>query len=118
MSVQAVLLPVFAYVALVFGVLGGLIATAGDKRYGDHFRNLFELPVLFLALVAFALITRKTDMVFVVLEWLYVLTRAGHAAIHLTRNTQPARGIVFAASAAVLALAWILFAVEILSASV
>lgn len=116
MSVQAVLLPVFVYVALCYATLGGMIVTKGDSRFGAHFRNLYEMPVLFLALVAFALITRRTDTLFVVLEWLYVALRLVHAAIHVTRNTQPARGAAFAASAAVLGLAWIVFAVGVLFA--
>lgn len=122
MTVQDVLLPVFVYVILVFAVLGGLIVTrtthrdAGAALFSANFRNQFEMPVLFLAVVALALITRRTDTLFVVLEWLFVLARVLHAGIHVTRNVIPWRSAAFAASAAVVAILWIELAIGVMAA--
>ena len=122
MTVQDVLLPVFVYVALVYAVLGGLIVTRASRReagaalFAANFRNQFEIPVLFFAVVALALITKRTDTLFVVLEWLFVLARVVHAGIHVTRNVIPWRSTAFAASAAVVLILWIELALGVLAA--
>lgn len=122
MTVQDVLLPVFVYVAVVYVVLGGLIITRVSGReasaglFAANFRNQFEIPVLFFAVVALALITRRTDTLFVVLEWLFVLARVVHAGVHVTRNVIPWRSTAFAVSAATVAVLWIELAVGVLAA--
>lgn len=122
MTVQEVLLPVFVYVILVYVVLGGLVVTRASRReesaalFAASFRNQFEIPVLFLTVVALALITRRTDTLFVVLEWLFVLARVFHAGIHVTQNVVPWRSTAFAASAVVVLLLWIELALGVLAA--
>ena len=121
MTVQEVLLPVFAYVILVYIVLGGLAVTRTSRSearaslFAANFRNHFEVPVLFFAVVALALITRRTDTLFVVLEWLFVLARVAHTGIHVTRNVIPWRSAAFAASAAVVLILWLEFAIGVLA---
>lgn len=122
MTVQSVLLPVFVHVLLVFGILGGLIVTGsqGSARavqFSAHLRNQFEMPVLFLVLVVVAMIVHRTDTLFVVLEWLFVLARLLHAGIHVTSNRQPWRGAVFAVSSLILLVGWIKLALEVLTAA-
>lgn len=122
MTVQAVLLPVFVYVILVYVVLGGLVATRASQReagatlFAANFRNQFEIPVLFFAVVTLALITRRTDTLFVVLEWVFVAARVIHAGIHVTGNVLAWRSAVFAVSAAVVAILWIELAIGVLAA--
>jgi len=53
---------------------------------GRHFTNLFEMPTLFYAIVAFIFMTRQTDLVFIILAWLFVLVRLFHSVIHLGNN--------------------------------
>ena len=69
------------------------------KRANNQ-RNQFELPVLFYAVAAFALILKGADRIMVVLAWLFVLTRLVHAAIHVGPNKvrwrSPAFGLGFA----------------------
>ena len=130
MSVQAILLPVFAYVLLVLIVLielgrrRGQAVKAGEvgqdpslrenawpnyvTQVSNDFRNQFEIPVLFLALVAFAMFTRKADLLFVVLSWVFVVSRYVHAFIHTTSNRLNWRLSLMAM--------WIIFAVQILFA--
>ena len=82
------------------------------KQLGNAFQNQFEFPILFYILVGFALITRKADLVFVVLSW---LLRFVHAYIHVTSNRVPRRFFAFVFGFLVLAVMWIYFAVQILA---
>jgi hypothetical protein len=134
MSIQAVLLPVFIQVALTFALLfwmGGARVAAikrGQVRIRDIalgqsawperetqiancFHNQLQLPTLFYVLVAFALFTRKADL----LAWAFVLLRVGHAYVHVTSNHVPTRFRWYLGGAVVLLLMWIVFAVRILA---
>jgi hypothetical protein len=66
--------------------------------------------------VIVALFTRKADTVFVVLEWLFVLSRLAHAAIHTTGNDLRRRFLAFLAGALILLVMWLLLAARILLA--
>ncbi len=57
---------------------------------------------------------RTADLLFVVLSWLFVATRVGHAYIHVTSNRVGRRFNAFAAGFAVLVVMWLLFAMRIL----
>jgi hypothetical protein len=66
--------------------------------------------------VALALIVRKTDLLFVVMSWIFVALRIAHAGIHITTNRVPRRFMVYAAGVLILMAMWIIFAVRILFA--
>jgi len=137
MTVPAVLLPVFVQVGLTFFLLFWMGAVRLRALKGREVRlvdialrqpawperptqisnaydNQFQLPVLFYALVPLALITRKADLLFVVLSWIFVATRLAHAAIHTTSNNVQQRFMAFLAGAIVLLIMWIVFAAHIL----
>ena len=137
MSIPAILAPVFAQVGLTFVLLLWMgrarvaALKAGEVRIrdialaqrvwpervtqvGNAFVNQFETPVLFYALVALALITRKADLLFVVLSWLWVIARLAHAYVHTTTNVVPRRFQVFVVGTLILMLMWLIFAVRIL----
>jgi len=139
MYIPFVLLPVFVQVALMFAVLGVLFARRNaafrkgdiaftDIALGQHvwpadaqqaansWRNQFELPVLFFALVPLAIITHKADLQFVLFSWAFVILRVAHAIVHLTFNDVRARGPLFGLGAIVLFLMWAILAVRILAA--
>jgi len=139
MSVTSLLLPVLVQVALTFalmawmwklriGALKSREVTFKDialrepawparvTQVGNCFHNQLELPVLFYVLVAFTLITRTNDIVFVVLAWVFVLARLVHAYIHTGSNDVQSRFYAMAASFTVLIATWMTFAVRILSA--
>ena len=139
MSVTSLLLPVLVQVALTFalmawmwklriGALKSREVTFKDialrepawparvTQIGNCFHNQLELPVLFYVLVAFTLITRTNDIVFVVLAWVFVLARLVHAYIHTGSNDVQSRFYAMAASLTVLIAMWVTFAVRILSA--
>ncbi|MDB5589596.1 MAPEG family protein [Enterovirga sp.] len=139
MSLQAILLPVFVQVALVFALLvlmgarrfGAVKARAvqrsdvilGQKSWpapaqaaSNAFSNQFELPVLFFALVPLAVVTRKADLLFVVLSWVFVAARIAQAAVYVTTNNVPLRFGAYLVGAVTLAIMWAAFAVHILAA--
>jgi hypothetical protein len=136
MTVQAVLLPLFAQVALTFVLLGltGYSRVASVRRgetkvldialgqpnwpeaitkIGNSYNNQFQLPALFYAVVILAYVLRKADLLFVILSWLFVATRLGHAYIHVTSNRVGWRFNAFAAGFAVLVVMWIMLAIRI-----
>jgi len=137
MSVTAVLLPLFVQVVLTF-VLGFMLAgtrtplllrgevkpeqvalrqpnwPARTLQIGYSFQNQFEAPVLFYVLTIIAIITRKADLLFVVLAWVFVVSRLLHAFVHVTSNNLRARGGLFGIGMLVLAIMWLIVIVKIL----
>ncbi len=65
--------------------------------------------MLFYVLTILALITKHADFLFVVMAWIFVLTRIGHAYIHCTNNNLRARGLLFGIGALVLMVMWLIF---------
>jgi hypothetical protein len=139
MSIPMVLAPVFVLIALAFAlnfwmarlrvtaVSGGSVHTrdialrqpnwpARATQIGNAYHNQLEHPVLFYVLVAFALITRQADFLFVVMSWLFVVFRLLHAYVFVTSNRVSRRFQVFAVAAVILFLMWAIFAVRILTA--
>jgi hypothetical protein len=87
--------------------------TMQNVQSADHFRNLFEVPVLFYALCAFVAITRLTTLLLLACAWGYVMLRAAHTYVHLTSNKVVRRFQVFVASTIVLYVMWGIFAVRL-----
>lgn len=52
----------------------------------DNFKNLFEIPVLFYALVLYLFVTNQVDAVYVNAAWIFVGFRALHSFVHCTFN--------------------------------
>jgi hypothetical protein len=77
-------------------------------QIANSFHNQLELPLLFYAVAAFALLTGSANAILVGLAWLFVALRLGHAFIHTTSNDVLRRFQVFAAGAVVLLLMWAL----------
>lgn len=75
----------------------------------DNFRNLFEVPVLFYALVALALAVSHTPGWLVAGAWLFVALRVAHSWIHCTYNRVMHRFAVFMLGFAVVVCLWVGF---------
>jgi hypothetical protein len=139
----AILTPVFLQIFLTFAILvsmgsarsASLRATRthmNDKsvalgtydwseeaaKRASSFRNQFELPVLFYAAVALALILRQADALMTGLAWIFVVTRIAHATIHTGGNRVSQRFIAYLAGAAALALMWLVLAWRVLISGV
>lgn len=140
MSTSAILLPVFALVALTAIVWArlyherigeirrrrihpqrlatsrGALETLEDTRAADHFRNLFEVPVLFYALCGLLAAFGHVTAPLLGLAWLYVAVRCLQAYIHLTYNRVFHRFTVYVTGTAILFIAWVMFALEMMLA--
>jgi hypothetical protein len=137
MSVQLVLLPVFVLVGLTLVLLVGMVGgrrralvngetkirdiALGQPNWperatqiGNCYRNQFELPLLFYALIALALPLRHADLFIVLMSWVFVVTRFVHAGIFVTSNDVRHRSLAWLAGALVLFVMWIYFALRIL----
>jgi hypothetical protein len=137
MTIQMVLLPVLVQVALTLVLIFWMaFERTGSVRRGETkirdialrqpawperatkisncFDSQFQLPLLFYVLVIFAWITRQADLIFVVMAWVFVLSRLAHAYIHTTSNHVPTRFRAYAVGLIVLTLMWIIFALRIL----
>ncbi|WP_293352064.1 MULTISPECIES: MAPEG family protein [unclassified Microcoleus] len=62
------------------------ISPPGVSNPSDNFKNLFEIPVLFYALVLYLFITNQVDAVYVNAAWIFVGFRALHSIVHCTFN--------------------------------
>ncbi|WP_024509847.1 MAPEG family protein [Bradyrhizobium sp. ARR65] len=137
MSVQMVLLPLFVQIGLTFALLIWMVGlrrqtlVSGETKIrdialgqpnwparatqvGNCYRNQFELPLLFYALIALALPLRHADLFIVLMSWLFVITRFAHAGIFVSSNDLGRRSIAWLAGALVLLVMWIYFALKIL----
>ncbi len=80
----------------------------------DNLKNLFEIPVLFYALVLYLFVTRRVDAAYVDAAWIFVGFRSLHSAVHCTFNRVMVRFYVYLASTLAIwfiairaALAWL-----------
>ncbi len=140
MSMQAMLMPVFAQVALTFVLLFWMqILRLRAVRLGrvpahsvalrepnwparviqiaNAFHNQLETPLLFYVLILLSLLTQTADSILFVLSWLFVVSRWVHAYIHVTSNRISYRTPVFLVGAIGLALMWVIVAARLTIAS-
>lgn len=133
-----ILWPTFALVALIFAVWFVMYVqrfavmkrtppTAADfatgdaaKRYfqpaemaANNFANLFEMPVLFFALVPLLLITHQAGHVQVALAWAFVALRALHSLVQIVVRKVSLRFLAYLLSCVVLSAMWIGLAVDL-----
>jgi len=87
-----------------------------NVQSADHFRNLFEVPVLFYVLCGYLAITKFTSLLLLACAWGFVALRTFHTYIHLTHNTVIRRFQAFVASTIVLYVMWGVFLVKLIVA--
>lgn len=131
----SILYPVFVQVALTFGLQFWMarerfaarargevkpvepgvrnVFTGRAGQVSNCFNNNLEMPVLFYAVVAFAMLTNGVDYLMVVLAWGYVLCRLLHASIHTTYNIIKHRFFAYLASTIVLIAMWVKLALHV-----
>jgi hypothetical protein len=80
-----------------------------DSRAADNFRNLFEIPVLFYALVGVALAVGHTPDWLVMGAWGFVVLRYLHSFIQCGYNRVFHRLPVFMAGFGLLIALWVAF---------
>lgn len=137
-----ILWPTFALVALIFVIWFGLVVqrvghikrnppapdtfATGDSavRYfqpveliANNLRNLFEVPVLYFALVPLLMITHQASHIQVILAWIFVALRMLHSFIHVVVRKVQLRAMIYWLSSIVLIVMWIGFFVDMVSAA-
>ena len=91
-----------------------MAAKLQNVQAADNFRNLFETPVLFYALVGIAIGSGHTPGWLAAGCWLYLALRVLHSGIHCTYNRVLHRFIAFGAGFALLVGLWVAFAMGLL----
>lgn len=138
MSMRMVLLPLFVEVLLTFGLFFWMAyhrvtllrkgavnpreIALREPNWPPHVlqvanaaHNQLEIPMLFYVLTILSIVTHHADLVFVVLAWIFVLSRLVHAYVHTTSNVIARRGPLFGIGLFVLLIMWIVFIVRILA---
>ena len=136
MSIQFQLAPLFVQVLLVFilmiwmakerqtairrGVVHPRDIALREPKWppkamqvANSFSNQFEIPVLFYVVTVLAAITRQADLLFVILSWLFVISRYIHAFIHTTSNRVPRRGLVYGLGVVIVLALWVELALRL-----
>ena len=78
------------------------LSPASVSNPSDNLKNLFELPVLFYAIVIYLWITRQADDLYVILAWVFAIFRALHSLVHCTVNIVMLRFWLYVISAVAL----------------
>ncbi|HEV2628806.1 MAG TPA: MAPEG family protein [Pseudolabrys sp.] len=138
MTIRFVLLPLFVEVLLTFGLYFWMawLRTSLIRSRAVHPRdialrepnwpphvlqvanaahNQLELPLLFYVLTILSIMTHHADVIFIVLAWIFVLSRLAHAWVHTTSNRISVRGPVFGLGLLVLLIMWLIFIIRILT---
>lgn len=62
------------------------LTPAAVSNPSDNLKNLFELPVLFYALVLYLFAAHRVDPIYVTAAWLFAAFRTLHSVVHCTWN--------------------------------
>ena len=62
------------------------ISPPSVSNSSDNLKNLFELPILFYAIVLYLYVTEQVDNIFIIASWLFVGFRSLHSLVHCTVN--------------------------------
>ncbi len=135
MNQNMIILPVFVQVLLTIGVLFVMgtrrrtalvskttrlkdIALGQDAwpadatKASNNYKNQFEIPVLFFAACAFALITKTVDFWLMFWAIVFVVSRIVHAGIHLGGNPVMLRAYIFFVGPIAILVMWITIVVR------
>ncbi len=135
MNQNMIILPVFVQVLLTIGVLFVMgtrrrtalvskttrlkdIALGQDAwpadatKASNNYKNQFEIPVLFFAACAFALVTKTVDFWMMFWAIVFVVSRIVHAGIHLGGNPVMPRAYVFFIGPIAVLVMWITIVVR------
>lgn len=94
-----------------------MAARLENVQAADNFRNLFEVPVLFYALVAVSLAVHHTPIWLAYGAWVYVALRVVHSFIHCTYNKVMHRLTAFLSSVVLIVGLWVFFFVTLPSSA-
>ncbi len=81
--------------------------TEEASKVASNFKNQFEVPVLFFAVVAFALIYKQADGLMTGLAWVFAVSRLVHTAIHIGPNVVMWRAVAYLIGAVAVLAMWL-----------
>ena len=81
----------------------------------NHFSNLFELPLLFYVTCLLAMVIGFQNSLLVICAWVFVVSRAVHAYIHLTYNNVIHRMLSFLLGALCILIMWLVIAANMIA---
>lgn len=87
-----------------------------NTQAADNFKNLFEVPVLFYALIAVAISLGDVPAWLTIGAWVFVALRYIHSFIHCTYNKVMHRFLAFMLSFMLIGALWIAFILSLSSA--
>ena len=83
------------------------------QKFASNYVSQFELPVLFYAVLLFALATGLVDGVLIGLSWAFVAARLAHSFVHTGSNRIATRFKVFVAGLVFLVGMWAWFGLRL-----
>lgn len=136
MSNTAIMLPVFAQIALTFAMLIKMgtariaalkakevkvadVSLSGEawsinvKKISNNFNNQFQMPVLFYLVIAFAIMLNKVDLIAILLSWGFVASRYVHSFIHIRSNHVARRFRAYTIGVFIVMALWIWLALRL-----
>ena len=66
----------------------------------DNLKNLFEIPIIFYALLLILFVTNQVDTFYLSMSWVFVLFRVLHSVVHCTINIVMLRFALYVISCA------------------
>lgn len=112
-----ILWPGFALVALMLGLWSALLVRRVRGTGGTETAGAFVLPMLVLALIPLLMLARQAGVAQVLLAWIVVVLRAGHAAAWLREGEGRRVWRLDLVSLAIVAAMWIGFLVDFVGAA-
>lgn len=116
-----ILWPGFALVALMLGLWSALLARRARGVVGADPPGAFVLPMLVLLLIPLLMLARQAGVAQVLLAWIFVCVRGGHAAAWLREGEGGGEGRrtwrLDLMSLAILSAMWIGFLVDFVRAA-
>jgi hypothetical protein len=85
------------------------------RQLANAVDNQFQLPLLFYVAVVLTLWNNTGTWVELILGWLFVISRAVHAAIHTTSNHVPRRFAPYTFGLFVLIVYWLVLAFKLMA---
>jgi hypothetical protein len=83
------------------------------RNFANNYHNQYELPVLYYAVLAFAMNTGLADNILIVLSWGFVASRVLHSYVQTGKNVIRTRFKVFAVGLGLLLSMWSWFGLRL-----
>lgn len=112
-----ILWPGFALVALILGLWSVLLVRRVRGQSAVDPTGALVLPMLALVLIPLLMLARQAGVAQVLLAWIFVVLRAGHAAAWLREGEGRRVWRLDLASLAIVAAMWIGFLIDFLRAA-